>query len=97
MMVTQRCVDGEHGRCLLAGLCACPCHGRQHGGARRGAGAPPGSRLPRDQQARIATALGQGLPISEIARGEGVSRDRVRTIKYALRGMTVAQGRKAAP
>lgn len=53
-----------------------------------------GSRLPPEVQEVVAGHLWAGLSISETARRAGVSRDRVRTIKYALFGLTLADVRR---
>lgn len=56
-------------------------------------GAPGGSRLPPEKQEVVAEYLRAGLTMAETARRAGVSRDRVRTIKYALFGTTLAEVR----
>lgn len=52
-----------------------------------------GSRLPAEKQEIVAGHLQAGLTISETARRAGVSRDRVRTIRYAMFGLTLAEVR----
>ena len=53
-----------------------------------------GSRLPAEVQEVVAGHLRAGLSMSETARRAGVSRDRVRTIRYALEGLTLAEVRR---
>jgi len=57
------------------------------------AGAPRGSRLPAAIQEVVARHLRDGLSISETARRAGVSRDQVRTVRYAMFGLTLAEVR----
>ena len=52
-----------------------------------------GSRLPVSVQEVVAGHLRAGLSISETARRCDLSRDQVRTVKYALFGLTLAEVR----
>ena len=54
---------------------------------------PKGSRLPGPVQADIAERLTAGQSLSAIARALGLSRDQVRTVKFALFGVTLRQAR----
>lgn len=54
---------------------------------------PLGSRLPEAIQEVVAEHLRAGLSISEAARRSGISRDQVRTVKYAMFGLTLAEAR----
>lgn len=56
-------------------------------------GRRPGSTLPPETQAVVADHLRAGLTISETARRLGLSREQVRTVKYALHGLTLAEAR----
>lgn len=56
-------------------------------------GRRPGSLLPEATQEVVAGYLRAGCSISETARRLGLSRDRVRTVKYAMFGLTLAEYR----
>lgn len=53
-----------------------------------------GSRLPKETQEVVAGRLAGGASISATAREFGLSRDQVRTIKYAMFGLTLAEVRR---
>lgn len=54
---------------------------------------PKGSRLPAEVQEVVAECLREGLSISATARATGTTRDQVRTVKYAMAGVTLRQVR----
>lgn len=52
-----------------------------------------GSRLPKETQAIVAEHLRAGGTIAGTARALGLSREQVRTVRYAMFGLTLAEAR----
>lgn len=57
-------------------------------------GGPKGSRLPAEVQKVVAGHLRAGRSISATARATGTTRDQVRTVRYAMFGLTLAEVRR---
>lgn len=56
-------------------------------------GGPVGSRLPEATQNVVAGHLRAGLSMAETARRLSLSRDQVRTVRYAMFGLTLNEAR----
>lgn len=56
-------------------------------------GRQPGSTLPAEVAEVVAGHLRGGMSISATARATGLTRDRVRTVKLAMYGLTLGQYR----
>lgn len=57
-------------------------------------GGPRGSRLPAEVQRAVEARIEAGWSISATARLLGLSRDQVRTVRYAMEGLTLAEVRR---
>lgn len=102
-LTSNRCLGDLHATCLMGTLCACHCHDEERVPAqaprprrpvaRRASvstgkrGRPPKTRLAPEQRAQVKVMLTEAVSISEIARRMGVSRDQIRTVKYAEAGL----------